>query len=246
MFVIIHADGEGSRLRPHTEHIPKAMIPINGKPFLEHQITNFRDNWGARDFIITQGRKAEVIQEHFGDGDHLGVTIRHQVRDYPATGTSLPMKRALASVPASETYVVHSVGDIYTNLDPRKFIKAHSEGGAPITMHCAQVEFPFGIPKNPDANGVFTELEEKPIFNVNTSLAIVNRDIHPLLPETGYFFTTGLQAVGGAKMYVDPQAEWLHINDESDWRYVDEVFRRRQEREARIATEGYQLPGWRV
>lgn len=231
MYVIIHADGEGSRLRPHTEHIPKAMIPVDGKPYLEHQITNFRDRWGATNFIIAQGRCTEVIQDYFGDGSRLGVIINHQVRDYPTTGTSRPMQIALAGIPDTETVVVHAASDVYTNLDHEKFFQAHQERKAPITIHFAQVQFPYGIPKHPDNDGVFSELEEKPMVTVNTSLAIVDRNIYPLLPKTGHFLSEGLRAVGSARAYTEPGSEWLHISNAVDWKRVDTIFRERREQE---------------
>jgi len=70
------ASGEGKRLRPLTEKLPKPMVPVAGKPILEHNI-NFLSGWGIREIAINLHHCPEVVMRHFGDGSEFGVTITY-------------------------------------------------------------------------------------------------------------------------------------------------------------------------
>ncbi len=67
MKAVILAAGKGTRLNPITSLRPKPMIPIGGKPLLEHTILNLRDI-GVQEILIIVGYKEEIIKNYFGDG----------------------------------------------------------------------------------------------------------------------------------------------------------------------------------
>jgi D-glycero-D-manno-heptose 1,7-bisphosphate phosphatase len=75
---VILAGGRGTRLAPITDTIPKAMVPFGGKPFLHHVIDMLREQ-GFERVLLLLGYRAEVIQEHFGDGRDVGVEIEYSV-----------------------------------------------------------------------------------------------------------------------------------------------------------------------
>ena len=75
---IVFAGGLGERLRPFTEHNPKPMYPINGKPFIEYLIEQIK-SFGISDIIILLGYLPERIEEYLGDGKSFGVNIRYVV-----------------------------------------------------------------------------------------------------------------------------------------------------------------------
>ena len=77
---VILAGGRGSRLRPITDRVPKAMVPIAGKPFIEHVIERLRDHGFDRVLLLT-GYLADSIEEYFGDGRALGVDIEYSVTE---------------------------------------------------------------------------------------------------------------------------------------------------------------------
>ena len=79
MQCVILAAGEGSRMRPLTSSRPKVMLPLVGKPMLEHLIRNVRDA-GIKEIIIVVGYKEEAIREYFGDGRSFGVSITYVVQ----------------------------------------------------------------------------------------------------------------------------------------------------------------------
>ena len=79
MQCVILAAGEGSRMRPLTSSRPKVMLPLVGKPMLEHLIRNVKEA-GIKEIIIVVGYKEEAIREYFGDGRSFGVSITYVVQ----------------------------------------------------------------------------------------------------------------------------------------------------------------------
>jgi len=69
---VILVGGPGTRLQPHTNYIPKPMVPVLNKPFLEHTIAYLK-HYGVDNIILTLSYLPEVIQDYFGDGSRFGV-----------------------------------------------------------------------------------------------------------------------------------------------------------------------------
>jgi NDP-sugar pyrophosphorylase family protein len=89
MQAAILAGGLGTRLRPLTHEVPKPMVPIAGKPYLEHQLVRLREQ-GIADIVLLTGYLAEQIEEHFGDGARHGLRIRYSREATPiGTGGAL-------------------------------------------------------------------------------------------------------------------------------------------------------------
>ena len=85
-FAVIMAGGEGKRLRPLTDNIPKPMVPINGVPILQHQIEQMIKN-NIKDFIISLNYLGNIIEETLGNGSRLGVNIEY-LREKEALDTA--------------------------------------------------------------------------------------------------------------------------------------------------------------
>ena len=77
---VILAGGRGTRMRPITNDRPKPMVPIRGRPFLEYQIEQLRDQ-GFESVLILLGYLPEAVQNHFGDGRRWGVRIEYSVTE---------------------------------------------------------------------------------------------------------------------------------------------------------------------
>jgi NDP-sugar pyrophosphorylase family protein len=90
---VILAGGLGTRLRPITETVPKAMIPIKGRPFLEYEL-DLLWKGGIQDFVICIGNLGELIQSHFGDGRNFGVKIYYSDDGPKLLGPAGALKRA--------------------------------------------------------------------------------------------------------------------------------------------------------
>ena len=76
------AGGEGTRLRPLTSNQPKPMVPIVGKPCMEHILELLRKH-GLEDVIVTVAFMPQAIRGYFGDGETLGLNIEYSVEESP-------------------------------------------------------------------------------------------------------------------------------------------------------------------
>ncbi|MEX2102994.1 MAG: nucleotidyltransferase family protein, partial [Gaiellaceae bacterium] len=83
MKAVVMAGGEGTRLRPLTSNQPKPMVPIVGKPCMEHIIELLREH-GLDDIVVTLAFMPQAIRTYFGAGEAQGVTIRYSVEESPA------------------------------------------------------------------------------------------------------------------------------------------------------------------
>jgi histidinol-phosphate phosphatase family protein len=75
---VILAGGRGTRLRPLTDDRPKPMVEVNGRPFLEYLVELLRDQ-GIERILLLLGYRADVVQDHFGDGARWNVSIKYAV-----------------------------------------------------------------------------------------------------------------------------------------------------------------------
>lgn len=148
MKAIIIAGGRGERLRPLTNHIPKSMLKVSGKPVLEHIITSFKKN-GIYNFIFALGYLSEVIYNHFGDGKKHGVTIEYSYEDpiepLGTAGAILPFRKSL-----NESFIV-TYGDILRDLAITEMIDFHKKNKAIASINVYKRRG-----KNPKSKILFT------------------------------------------------------------------------------------------
>ena len=124
---LILAGGLGAQLRPITYEIPKPMIPIHGKPILEHQI-NMLKRHGIKNIILSVGYMHDKVREYFGDGSKFGVNIDYIIED-KSMGTAWPLQAARDLI--TGTFVVLNVD---TLMDPNiseilEFHRSHDSLG---------------------------------------------------------------------------------------------------------------------
>jgi len=92
---VILAGGRGERLRPLTDSLPKPMVPVNGRPFLEYLVNLLKRN-GITEIVLLLGYLPEKITAHFGDGSRFGVKIRYSIGAVEhETGTRVRNARGL-------------------------------------------------------------------------------------------------------------------------------------------------------
>jgi GDP-mannose 4,6-dehydratase len=119
---LILAGGLGKRLRPITETIPKPMVEINGKPFLEH-ILNHLKKYGIRKIILCVGYLGDKIEEYFGDGRKFGLEIKYSY-EQELLGTAGAIKNAEHLI-ETENFIVLN-GDTYSLIDIDALLKSHN------------------------------------------------------------------------------------------------------------------------
>ena len=122
MQAIILAAGEGSRMRPLTAKRPKVMLPIAGRPLLEHIVMRAKDA-GIDRIILVVGYGAESIKAYFSDGSILGVNIDYAIQDRQlGTGHAL-----LSAESLSENRFVVLNGDILPDVETLKEMIRYGE-----------------------------------------------------------------------------------------------------------------------
>src|SRR5881409_70482 len=123
------AGGEGTRLRPLTSNQPKPMVPIVGKPCMEHILELLRDH-GFVDVVVTVAFLPQAIRSYFGDGESLGLNIEYSVEESPL-GTAGSVR--LASDRLDDTFLVIS-GDALCDIDLGKLVAFHRDREAAVTI----------------------------------------------------------------------------------------------------------------
>ncbi len=172
------AGGEGTRLRPLTSNQPKPMVPIVGKPCMEHILELLRAH-GLNDVIVTLAFMPQAIRSYFGTGESLGMSIEYSVEELPL-GTAGSVR--LASDALDDTFLVIS-GDALCDVDLGALIDFHREKGAAVTIGLKSVDNPleFGIVVT-DEEGRVERFLEKPSWGQVFSDTI-NTGIYVLEPE---------------------------------------------------------------
>jgi mannose-1-phosphate guanylyltransferase/phosphomannomutase len=161
---LILAAGEGTRLRPHTLHRPKPMLPITGRPILEH-IIDWLKRYGISEIAINLSYLPEAVMEHFGDGADYGIELVYSLED-PMMGTAGAVRKLSGFVAESPLVVVY--GDVLTDLNLAELIAYHHENvirdpKTAITMSLYHVPNPTEVGLvDVDSRGRIHRFVEKP------------------------------------------------------------------------------------
>jgi mannose-1-phosphate guanylyltransferase/phosphomannomutase len=178
MKAVVMAGGEGSRLRPLTSNQPKPMVPVVGKPCMEHILELLREH-GLNEVIVTVAFLPQAIRSYFGEGETLGMQIGYSVEESPL-GTAGSVR--LTARQLDETFLVIS-GDALCDVDLSALIAFHKEKGAAVTIGLKSVDNPleFGIVVTDD-EGKVERFLEKPSWGQVFSDTI-NTGIYVMEPE---------------------------------------------------------------
>src|SRR5213596_3707179 len=185
MKAVVMAGGEGTRLRPLTSNQPKPMVPVVGKPCMEHILELLRDH-GMDEVIVTVAFLPQSIRSYFGQGETLGMEIGYSVEESPL-GTAGSVR--LAGRRLDETFLVIS-GDALCDVDLTALVAAHKEKGAAVTIGLKSVENPleFGIVVT-DEDGRVERFLEKPswgqVFSdtINTGIYVLEPEVLKHIPQ---------------------------------------------------------------
>jgi len=184
MKAVVMAGGEGTRLRPLTSNQPKPMVPIVGKPCMEHILELLRSH-ALNEVVVTLAFLPQAIRSYFGDGESLGLRIEYSVEEIPM-GTAGSVR--LASAKLDETFLVIS-GDALCDVDLGSLIARHKETGAAVTIGLKSVDNPleFGIVVTDD-DGKVERFLEKPswgqVFSdtINTGIYVLEPHVLTHIP----------------------------------------------------------------
>jgi mannose-1-phosphate guanylyltransferase/phosphomannomutase len=179
------AGGEGTRLRPQTSTMPKPMLPLVGRPMMEH-IVSLLQRHGITDIVVTVAFMPSVIRNYFGNGGELGVRMVYATEEVPL-GTAGSVRNAMDEL--DERFLVIS-GDVLTDIDLTEVVAFHEKNQALATIALSAVENPleFGIVIT-NEDGSIERFLEKPgwgqVFSdtINTGIYVLEPEIFDLIPD---------------------------------------------------------------
>jgi len=185
---VVLAAGEGKRLRPLTATRPKHMIPIGGRPLLEHHLLALRES-GIEDVLLIVNYKADQIKGYFGDGSRLGMRISyaHQ-REIRGTANAFSLAEDYVDGDFLATY-----GDLLINAKAvRSALSLHLKEQPTVTITTVEVE-------NPEQYAV-VKLEQRRVVKIiekpqpgsvisrqaNAGVYVFSQEIFDAIRQTGY------------------------------------------------------------
>ncbi len=214
---VVMAGGLGMRLRPLTDDVPKPMLPVGGRPLMEHIIGQLRES-GIRRVNITTHYHHDKIAEHFGDGGSFGVEI-----DYVSEDRPLGTAGALGLLAARDEPLLVVNGDILSRVDFRAMLGSHRRERAAFSVGVRryEVDVPYGIVQSEGVE--VREITEKPRFEflVNAGIYLLEPEIVRLIPAGTRFEMNdliGLAISEGRRVVSYPIVEyWLDIGRPGDY-----------------------------
>jgi mannose-1-phosphate guanylyltransferase len=175
---VVLVGGKGTRLRPLTLSAPKPMLPTAGVPFLTHLLSRIRAA-GITHVVLGTSYKAEVFEEHFGDGAALGLDLEYVVEDVPLD-TAGAIRNVADRLREDDVMVFN--GDILSGVDLQGVLATHRDNAADVTLHLVKVDDPrrFGCVPT-DAEGRVTAFLEKtenpPTDQINAGCYVFRREV---------------------------------------------------------------------
>lgn len=174
MQAVVLAGGEGTRLRPLTETVPKTVLPLCGRPFTAYTI-DWLERHGVDEVVLSCGYLADGMRSAL-DGA-TGPRLVFEVEPEPlGTAGAIGHCRDLVG----ETFFAMN-GDILSDLDLTELVEAHQASGARATIGLYPVDDPssYGLVFR-DSDGKVTEFREKPEPGTNPGTDEINAGIYLL------------------------------------------------------------------
>jgi len=224
-FAVIMAGGQGIRLRPITENVPKPMVDIAGVPLLERQILRIAKA-GIKKIYLAVHHMSQVSENHFGDGSRFGLTIRY-LKEKEKLGTA----GALSLLPEKPTAAILVMnGDILTASDFESMYSFHQNHNAAVTVAAVDhhVQIPYAVISRHGA--YVTGIVEKPSqrFLCNAGIYAVSPEALEFVPPNQAFNMTDIIAVllqRGRPISVYPVHEyWSDIGTSADLEQARRIY----------------------
>ena len=136
MKAMIFAAGLGTRLRPLTDHLPKALVPVAGKPMLERVILQLKEA-GCTDITVNIHHFGEQIIDFIQANQSFGITVHVSDERGELLDTGGGIRKARPFLDGQEPFLVHNA-DILTDLDLKAFYRHHVESRADATLLVAK------------------------------------------------------------------------------------------------------------
>ena len=220
---MIMAGGRGKRLSPLTDRIPKPMLPLGGKPIIEHNIDRLI-SYGIRKLYISVKYLGEQIEEYFGDGSTKGIEIEYVWEKEPL-GTA----GALALIDNYGTdFILLMNSDLFTNVDIEDLYTEAISSNADMVVASTEykIDVPYAVFETDKEN--VTAFREKPsyVYHSNAGIYILKKQLIGNIPKNSFYDITDLMdrlvAEGGKLVHNPIRGFWIDIGKPIDYKQAQE------------------------
>ena len=228
MRAVVMAGGLGTRLRPLTTGVPKPLLPVVGRPMVEHMLLLAREH-GVTEAIVTVQHLAPMIRRRLGGGADLGMSITYGAEPRPL-GTAGGVRLAVSG--SDDDAILVLSGDAVTDVDLGHLMRYHRDANADLTMALTRRDDPreFGLVEV-DEEGWVCRFREKPewgeVFGdtVSTGIYVVSAQVLATIPsDTPWDWSTqvipSLLNGGGKVAGVIAEGYWEDVGDLTAYRQV--------------------------
>ena len=184
MEAVILAGGQGTRLRPHTDEIPKPLLPVGEKPVVEILLKQMQKT-GVTQVCMAVNHLSGQIINTIGNGERYGLKIKYSQEELPLS-TVGPLKLVKN---LSDNFIVANA-DVLTDLNFRTLFDYHLGNQANLTVatYARPNPIDFGV-ITVDDNGLAVGFNEKPVFNfvVSMGIYVFSKSILKYVPDNRPF-----------------------------------------------------------
>lgn len=181
--VVILAGGLATRLRPITEKIPKALVEINGRPFIDHQLALLARN-GISQVVLSVAYLGEMIADYVGDGSRYGLSVAYSFDGDRYLGTAGAIRRALGEL-GPQFFTLY--GDSYLTVPFAAVGNAFLESGKDALMTVFRNEGAFDTSNVEFTAGrilVYDKNSRNPrMQHIDYGLGVFRAEVFARLPE---------------------------------------------------------------
>jgi len=186
MQAIVLVGGEGTRLRPLTEQVPKPALTLVDRPFLAYMIEWLAAH-GVTEAVLACGFLPDVLREALGDGQHAGVRLSYATEPEPR-GTAGAIRFAAEQLGERlDDRFLALNGDVLADLDLSALLRAHERAGARATLALHPVEdaAAYGLVRRDESGAVLEFVEktgEHAPGEINAGAYVLERSVLDLIP----------------------------------------------------------------
>ena len=186
MQAIVLVGGEGTRLRPLTESVPKPALTLVDRPFLAYMV-EWLAGHGVEEVVLACGFLPDVLREALGEGERAGAAIRYVAEPEPlGTGGAIRFAAEALGDRLGDRFLALN-GDVLTDLDLTALLQAHEEAGATATLglHPVEDSAAYGLVHRGEDGVVSAFLEktgEHSPGEVNAGMYVLQRDVLDSIP----------------------------------------------------------------
>ncbi len=182
--VVIMAGGKGTRLQPFTKILPKPLVPINGKPVIQHIIDKF-SNYGIRNFYLTINFKSKIIKAFFSEFKTKSkINFYEEKKPLGTIGALRNLKNKF------KNSILLTNCDVIVDVNYRELIKFHEDEKNDLTLIASAKEYsvPYGL-CTLNNEGYLDKIIEKPKYDflVNTGLYVISPKVISLIPLNSFY-----------------------------------------------------------